>query len=218
MGDASSCPDILGVCPTVGECLGGSNPGAVCTPGDDGTCPDDPGSCASSPVGIEGNVVVDPQYTDPGNGDYSLVAGSPTIDAGVNVIREFVTGTDDCDGDPIELLVFGISVSLRDLAEMPRVIDGESPMPDGVATVDLGALEFAPGPPEDVEGDGVDQDGDGSGVEGDNRCADGVTTDCDDSCPTTFDAAQTDTERFCVDAGGSLAGPGRCDCSPRKQK
>ena len=40
----------------------------------------------------EGNIDIDPQFTDPENGDYTLLEGSPCIDA----------GTADLDGDGVD--------------------------------------------------------------------------------------------------------------------
>ena len=41
--------------------------------------------------------------------------------------------------------------------------------------------------------DGVFIDGDGNGIPGDNPCADGVTENCDDNCPFTFNPGQGET-------------------------
>jgi aminopeptidase N len=41
--------------------------------------------------------------------------------------------------------------------------------------------------------DGVFIDGDGNGIPGDNPCADGVTENCDDNCPFTFNPGQDET-------------------------
>ncbi len=65
-----------------------------------------------------GNRRVDPQFADPGSGDFSLPFGSPCIDVGTNAVA---------------------SLPPQDFIGNPRVRDGDE---DGTATVDMGALEF----------------------------------------------------------------------------
>jgi hypothetical protein len=50
-----------------------------------------------------------------------------------------------------------------------------------------------PGPP-DADGDCIPDDGDGSGVAGDSLCTFGVTTGCDDNCPTAMNFDQSDRD------------------------
>src|SRR5699024_1309199 len=64
------------------------------------------------------NIDADPLFTDPANGDYSVQACSPAIDAGSN--SHYV----DLDEDT------------KDLAGNPRVYDF------GEGTIDMGAYEF----------------------------------------------------------------------------
>ncbi len=66
--------------------------------------------------GGEGNITEDPQFVDPGHGDYHLSPGSPCIDVGMN--EEWMGSATDLDGNP-------------------RIING---------TVDMGAYEFVRGP------------------------------------------------------------------------
>jgi hypothetical protein len=65
-----------------------------------------------------GNVRVEPGFADPNNGDFELVWGSPCIDVGDNSATGM--GNQDYEGKV-------------------RVVDGTE---DGIAVVDLGALEF----------------------------------------------------------------------------
>jgi hypothetical protein len=67
--------------------------------------------------GVNGNLITDPQFIDPANSDYRLLASSPCIDAGTNA---FV-------------------LSDVDLGWNPRILDGDL---DGTATVDMGTYEF----------------------------------------------------------------------------
>lgn len=76
-------------------------------------------SCADPlPAGI-GNIDADPLFTDPGQGDFRLVPGSPCIDTGANLA----------------------SLPKLDLGGLTRVLDGNA---SGVAQVDMGAYEFNP--------------------------------------------------------------------------
>ena len=74
------------------------------------------------PVELNG---VDPMFTDPGNGDYSLKAGSPLIDAGQTTLP--AAGSLDYPGNP-------------------RACDGND---DGTIQRDIGAFEFRSDPNDD---------------------------------------------------------------------
>jgi surface protein len=69
------------------------------------------------------NLDTDPQFTDPGNGDYTLTSTSPGINAGSN--QAYTDAGGDLDTD-------------TDLAGNPRLFDGSSD-PD---VIDMGAYEF----------------------------------------------------------------------------
>lgn len=69
-------------------------------------------------TGFGGNIHSNPQFQDPGNGDFHLRRTSPCIDTGANSAPRLPE--DDFDGDP-------------------RIIDGDN---DGTAMVDIGADEF----------------------------------------------------------------------------
>ncbi len=73
------------------------------------------------PGGFQGeaNISLDPQFTDPANGDFRLKQQSPCIDA----------------GDPSYILWWDDF----DLGGKPRLVDGNK---DGTAVVDIGAYEF----------------------------------------------------------------------------
>ena len=65
-----------------------------------------------------GNIRVEPAFVDAGNGNFTLTWGSPCIDVGVGTAA---------------------GLGSVDYAGKPRVVDGNE---DGVAVVDMGALEF----------------------------------------------------------------------------
>jgi hypothetical protein len=76
------------------------------------------GICADQ-TGLNGNISGDPRFVDPAAGDYRLLPGSPSIDAGDN-------------GAP--------ALTAIDLDGGPRVVDGTG---NGLAVVDIGAYEMA---------------------------------------------------------------------------
>ena len=76
------------------------------------------GSCSSS-SGNNGNISADPLFVNPAALDFHLQATSPAIDAGSNTAPSLPT---------------------QDIAGNPRILDGNG---DCVATVDMGAYEFA---------------------------------------------------------------------------
>ena len=76
------------------------------------------GSCSSS-SGNNGNISADPLFVNPAASDFHLQATSPAIDAGSNTAPSLPT---------------------QDIAGNPRILDGNG---DCVATVDMGAYEFA---------------------------------------------------------------------------
>jgi hypothetical protein len=82
-----------------------------------GECPD--------MTGIDGNISVDPLFTNPAQGDYHLQLGSLSIDAGDNQTPNLPDT--DLDGDP-------------------RILDGDG---NGTATIDMGVDEFLAPPSSD---------------------------------------------------------------------
>jgi parallel beta-helix repeat protein len=178
---------------------------------DDDDCGGSSGSflfCTLGAAGICGNVSSDPLYMDAPGSDYRLTASSPGLDVGLDAIREFDGGPDgDISTIGDNTLTFLIITSPEDLTTGPRSVDGDS---DGVATQDLGALEFLPGPDGDRDNDGVPENGDGSMVPGDNPCPDGVIIGCDDNCPNTFNNGGGDVQ---ADTDGDGVGDA-CDLCP----
>jgi parallel beta-helix repeat protein len=84
-----------------------------------------------------GNIDIDPLFTDPDDGDYHLGDGSPCIDAGNNAaVAPGITA--DHDGNP----------RFRDDACTEDTGSGEPPI------VDMGAYEFQPPCPCDLDCDG----------------------------------------------------------------
>jgi parallel beta helix pectate lyase-like protein/thrombospondin type 3 repeat protein len=171
-----------------------ANPGVPCL--DDSRCQTSGGAgsfvhCRQGGIGVAGNISAAPQYVASGSGDYRLSAGSPAIDTGQNGLLAFGPGPDGTLGTPDDQLTLRLDPSTEDLQGNPRVID------DGVATVDIGALERLGGPDTDRDGDGIpnetdrcpehfdpaqpDADGDGRG-------------DACDLCPTNADPAQSDID------------------------
>ena len=55
-------------------------------------------SCTTPDPGGAGNVVQDPQFANPGNGDFHLASSSPCIATGV--VQSWMTGAEDLDGNP----------------------------------------------------------------------------------------------------------------------
>jgi hypothetical protein len=101
----------------------------------------------ASYIGVNGGVSVDPLYVNR-NGvppDYHLLPASPVIDAGDNTVA---TPTDG--------------------GGAPRVQDGDN---NGVATVDMGALEFQSDFDSDGTPDYLDTDDDNDGVPDASDCA-----------------------------------------------
>jgi hypothetical protein len=75
------------------------------------------GTCADQ-TGLNGNISADPLFVDPENGDYRVRMTSPVIDAGNDAVPQI---------QPV------------DLTGGARVVDGNG---DGLAHVDMGALEY----------------------------------------------------------------------------
>jgi len=83
-------------------------------------------TCTAPPVGGPGNFSADPLFVNPMAGNYRLAAGSPCIDAAIN-----------------------LAAVADDLDHVARPLDGNT---NGVAAPDMGAYEFAH-PLADTDGD-----------------------------------------------------------------
>jgi hypothetical protein len=125
----------------------------------------------------DGNINADPLFADAGNGDYTLTASSPCVDAGNNWHVPGDSADLDSDTDTAELTPL-------DLAGNPRFADDPSTADSGCgagAVVDMGAYERlgtpAPNPVRlgDLDGDGI------VGVV-DFLALLGVWGPCDDGC------------------------------------
>jgi hypothetical protein len=96
------------------------------------------------------NIDVDPAFADPrgaGDGDFSLLAGSPCIDTGLDRAVPPDTFDLDGDGDTTELLPV-------DLSGAARIVAGSCEM-GAPPRVDMGALESQPQCcPADLDGNG----------------------------------------------------------------
>lgn len=94
-------------------------------------------------AGMNGNIIADPKFVNPSQGDYHLQTGSPAIDAGSS------------DGAP-----------LRDLECRSRVDDPGTPNKGGGALpfYDIGAFEYGGGPPDCTVQLTVTKTGTGSGT------------------------------------------------------
>jgi hypothetical protein len=149
------------------------NSGRTCT--DDHNCQDSGGAgtfvyCQAGATGVEGNLDVDPRYVlRPYS--YHLLGTSPVIDAGRDGVREFDVGPDGVLGTPDDQLTFLATIGSEDLQGLPRRLDGNR---DGHALPDIGAYEYRPGPPSDIDFDGI--------------------PDVTDVCPASFDPGQEDTD------------------------
>ena len=97
-----------------------------------------------------GNIDADPLFVDPDNGDYRLAAGSPCIDAAANTAVPPDELDLDEDGDTEEPIPFDLDGNGRFIND-PCTEDtgaGEPPI------VDMGAYEFQPPCPCDLDCDG----------------------------------------------------------------
>jgi hypothetical protein len=99
-----------------------------------------------------GNFNADPMFADPMNGDYSLLAGSPAIDAGNS--RGML-------GSPSIGIIDVLDLD-TDLAGNVRNLDDPDTANTGVSTwelcVDLGAYEYQPNPAPSCTAD-INMDG-----------------------------------------------------------
>jgi len=145
-------------------------------------------SGATNPIGREGNVSVDPMLPLP-----SLVpdAGFVHIDAGDSGVICTDTNPDpNCPNATGDRIVSTVPLGDLDFSGLPRTLDGDS---DGRQFPDLGANEFAPGPPGDPDADGVDNASldncPGSYNPGQaDTDLDGIGDPCD-NCPSTYNPA-----------------------------
>jgi hypothetical protein len=123
----------------------------------------------NSIIGTLGNVSIDPNLPP---GTLAPDDGFPHIDTGRGPIL--------CVGDPNdpgclsptgETVVRTLDYGTLDIFGRPRLLDGNR---DGIPRVDVGAAEYAPGSPGDVDDDGV--------------------PDASDDCPAVFDPGQQDLD------------------------
>jgi predicted outer membrane repeat protein len=99
-----------------------------------------------------GNIDLDPMFVDAPTGNYRLSAGSPCIDAADNTAVPPDTTDLDDDGNVIERTPLDLDGNprFRDDPDTPDTGFGLVP-----PIVDIGAYEFAPLCPQDVNGDGA---------------------------------------------------------------
>ncbi len=103
-----------------------------------------------------GNIDSDPQFVDPGNGDYRLQPGSPCIDAGHNWAVPPDASDVDGDGDVQELTPLDLDGNPRFNAD-PTDFDSGCGVP---VVVDMGAYEFQFDSANGVRLGDLDGDGD----------------------------------------------------------
>ena len=85
--------------------------------------------------------------------DFSLAPGSPCIDAGDGALLPPDDADVDDNGDTAETLPLDLPSAPRALDD-PDTADAGSPAPGGTAVPDIGAVEFSPSCPGDLDGDG----------------------------------------------------------------
>jgi len=97
-----------------------------------------------------GNIDADPLFADPGAGDYRLMTGSPSVDAGSNAALPADAGDLDDDGDVLEPTPLDLDDEPRqtDDPDTPDTGEGDAPI------VDMGAYERPDPCPFDLTGDG----------------------------------------------------------------
>lgn len=111
-----------------------------------------------------------------GDDNCPLVANASQTDTDGDGIGDACDADTDTDGDGIE----------NDADNCPNTPNTDQADADGDGTGDVCD--------PDSDNDGILDDGDGSGTAGDNPCTGGDTADCDDNCPLTPNAEQTDAD------------------------
>ncbi|HPF40247.1 MAG TPA: thrombospondin type 3 repeat-containing protein [Phycisphaerae bacterium] len=163
----------------------------------------------ASPIGMDGNIALDPQFrrnpyagadgvwatNDDDYGDLRLRNESPGIDAGSNLAVAQDAADLDADGDILERTPLDLLGTARFLDDPSTVDSGEPDPPTYPAIVDMGAYEYDP--LGDDDGDGAPNGTDNCPLMANPNQEDADTDevgDACDNCPGASNPLQEDAD------------------------